>query len=102
MLDYARGTVGDSASIAVTGPATEDHVEPRLDEERHQIFEIDIPELGIFVSASTREELMDELLDHLEFAWVEYAEADDRELSQDALDLKRALLELVGTIPPAQ
>jgi hypothetical protein len=67
-------------------------IEPRLDAETKQSFEVDIEELGIFVSGSTREELLDELFDHLKFAWLEYAEAEDGVLSQDARDLKQALL----------
>jgi hypothetical protein len=67
-------------------------VEPRLDDETNQIFEADVDELKIFVSGSTREELLDEFHDHMRFTWLEYAEADDSELSQDARELKHALL----------
>jgi hypothetical protein len=66
-------------------------VEPRLDEETQQVFEADFVEFGVFVSGSTREELLDELQEHLEFAWTEYAEADDDELTEDAREIKQAL-----------
>lgn len=68
-------------------------VELRFDDDEQQpTFEADISELGIFVSGTTREQLMGELHDHLAFAWAEYAEAEDTQLSQDARDLKRVLL----------
>lgn len=62
-----------------------------LDDEEQRSLALDIVELGIFVSGSTREDLIDELHEHLEVAWAEYAEAEDSELSQDARDIKRAL-----------
>lgn len=74
-------------------------IEPRLDVETQQVFEADIDDLGIFVNGSTREELMDEFHDHMRFTWLEYAHAEDGDLSQDARDLKRALLSRFQQIP---
>jgi hypothetical protein len=69
------------------------------DDQQQQTFEADIAELGIFVSGATPEQLMAELHDHLSFAWAEYAEAEDAQLSQDARDLKRVLLSRFQRIP---
>lgn len=74
-------------------------LEVRLDDEEPRTLELDIVELGIFVSGRTREALMDELHAHLELAWAEYAEAVDSELSGDARDIKRALLSRFHRIP---
>lgn len=129
ILDYTDGAVENECNIAVSKPATDaisaDPLDPSTvvlpaldfesftlaaapplvvelrfdDDEQPPTFEADIAELGIFVSGATREQLMAELHDHLAFAWAEYAEAEDTQVSQDARDLKRVLLARFQRIP---
>lgn len=65
---------------------------PQLDEETRQMFVVTRDELGIEVFASTRDELVDELNEQLAVNWLEYAMADDSELTETALAVKRNLL----------
>jgi hypothetical protein len=56
--------------------------------------------LGIRVAAQSRKDLIADITSDLEFVWREYAKADDKELTDDAIGLKRALLALAFDTSP--
>ena len=64
---------------------------PDLDETQ-QLYCLDYPALGINVYAYTRDQLDIELREQIAFLWDSYAMADDVELTESALQLKRNLL----------
>lgn len=66
--------------------------QPQLDEETRQMFVVERSDLGIEVFASTRDELVNELNEQLAVNWLEYALADDSDLTGTALVVKRNLL----------
>ncbi|MEN3004725.1 hypothetical protein [Dehalobacterium formicoaceticum] len=53
------------------------------------------PELNIFLSAATLEEIKEEFESDFIFLWKEYAESDDKDMTLDAIDLKHLLTSLV-------
>ena len=53
-------------------------------------------ELGIAAHGETREEAEEAFREELGWLWTNYVEADDAELSADAIELKRRLLGLCG------
>lgn len=65
---------------------------PKLDEETRQMFVVERDDLGVEVYASTRDELVEELKEQLAVNWLEYALAEDSELTETALAVKRNLL----------
>ncbi len=65
---------------------------PQLDDETKQMFVVTREDLGVEVFASTRDELILELNEQLAVNWLEYAKADDSELTETALSVKRNLL----------
>ena len=64
---------------------------PKLDEDTKQVFVFSDEELDLHVAAYTIEELYDEIINDLTFAFDEYAKADDADLSPSAIQFKRAL-----------
>lgn len=58
----------------------------------------DMPNLNIIASASTRDEAIMELQSDMVWLWKEYAEEDDNTLSEDAIELKRRLIDMVSEI----
>ncbi len=69
---------------------------PRLDDDEQQHFVADVPELGLTVSGRTRDELLQDWEDQIQFVWGEYALAPEETLATDALDLRSRLLRHVS------
>lgn len=59
-----------------------------------KILYIENHSLGIYVSGRSREQLLSELIEELEFLWKEYAQEKDENLNIKALELKKILLNL--------
>jgi hypothetical protein len=66
---------------------------PRLDEESQQLLLVTYEPLDLHVFASSRDALVDEVSEHLAFAWKAYAEEDPSKLTPRAEELARALRE---------
>ena len=60
--------------------------------ESEQLLSIEYEPLQVDVFAATRDQLWEELLEQVAMLWVEYAEADEEELSPPARELRRRLL----------
>jgi hypothetical protein len=73
---------------------------PDLDETQ-QLYCLDYPVLGINVYAYTRDQLDLELREQIAFLWDSYAMADDAELTESALRLKRNLLAILKEVTDA-
>lgn len=71
-------------------------IQPLLDEEG-QIIRIEDHELGIDVFAFTREELLEELPNHLRFLWETYA-LSDQPMTEDATRIKNNLLSHISEV----
>ena len=69
-------------------------IEPELD-ELQQLMILREDHLGIDVVGSTREELLQGLVEEIEILWRNYALAPDTELSPAARRLKRSLLDAI-------
>lgn len=69
---------------------------PRLDDDEQQYFVADVPELGLTASGRTRDELLQDWEDQIQFVWGEYALAPVDTLAADALDLRSRLLRQVS------
>ncbi len=67
-------------------------VEPHLDDETQQLYVVDEPSLDLHIYAYSREDLADELAEHLFFAWDAYAQASPDELTSKAEELRQLLL----------
>lgn len=70
---------------------------PRLDDDEQQHFVADVPEFGLTLSGRTRDELLQDWEEQLQFVWKEYALAAEDTLAADALDLRGRLLSRVTT-----
>jgi hypothetical protein len=70
-------------------------VVPELDPDTEQWFVASIPELNIEASGKTRDALFEDIADQVRFVWKTYAMANDDALAEDALALKRRVLERV-------
>ena len=57
------------------------------------LFRLENEDLSLFVSGFTIEELVQELYEHIDFLWTEYALEDDAELAPSGKELKHRLLE---------
>jgi hypothetical protein len=73
---------------------------PDLDETQ-QLFCLDCADLGIDVYAYTRDQLDLELREQIAFLWDSYALADDGELTEPALQLKKNLLDALKEVTGA-
>jgi len=73
---------------------------PVLDESE-QLIVLEHPDLGIHVFAHTRAELYDELVDHLDVLWTEYAREDAVKLDAKANELRDRLLGMIEEVPDA-
>jgi hypothetical protein len=58
---------------------------------------IDFPDADIYIAEKTIEDAKTAFFEDFIFAWQEYAEADDSELSGDAIQLKHWLLSIVSS-----
>jgi hypothetical protein len=66
---------------------------PHLDTETSQLYEVSDEDLGIDVSAHSREELVESLRDEIRFLWTAYAQEDPAHLSPLAQELRLRLRE---------
>lgn len=64
---------------------------PHLDEESHQYYVVEEPELGIHSVAQTRDVLLDEIADDVAFLWDAYAEESEARLTTKARELGQRL-----------
>ena len=68
-------------------------------DESCQLFVLREPELGLDLFAYTRSEIVADLHSETAFLWKEFAHADDAELTEPALILKRSLLAKLEEVP---
>ena len=71
---------------------------PELDDSQ-QLFVLKESRIGLEIFAYTRSEIIADVQSEIAFLWREYALADDAELSQEALSMKRGLLDLLEEAP---
>ena len=64
-------------------------------DQEAQEFVLEWPELNIFLGAETREELWDDFVQDFFWLWEEYGKSEAQDLSQDAIELKQCLQNLV-------
>jgi hypothetical protein len=76
----------------VLRPNTPLRLTPRLDDETQQLFVVDDESLDLHVFAYTREDLINELSEHIVFAWDAYAHEDPASFSEAAKHLQDAYL----------
>lgn len=69
--------------------------------EDEQLLCLDYEAWDLMVYAPTRQELMQELQDHMEMLWLEFATEDDEKLDASARDLKHRLLQDLTFTPNA-
>jgi len=70
---------------------------PELDESE-QFYTIEYPKYNLNTFANTRKEMIDGIESDIAMLWKEYAKAEDSELAEDALELKRTLLSNIEEI----
>jgi hypothetical protein len=66
--------------------------EPHLDEETHEVLVVEDTELDLHVFGRTREELIEELIQHLFFVWDAYAREDPHRLTPSSQRLREIYL----------
>jgi hypothetical protein len=66
---------------------------PELDTDEQQFFTATVDGFGFTLGGRTRDALLLDFAEQMTFAWREYAEAKDDELTADALTLKAQLLQ---------
>lgn len=71
---------------------------PELDADVQQYFVAEVDEFGLSLGGRTRDTLLQDFAEQLNFIWCEYAMADEHELTEDALELRRRLLERVKRV----
>jgi hypothetical protein len=64
-------------------------------DESQQYFKIDEPTLNVYVFATNREDLREELIESLYADWVDIALADDNNLTEAAKKLKTTLRNMI-------
>jgi GxxExxY protein len=87
------GTIGVTRKLQFKRPLC---LEVTFD-ERERKFVLELPELSIFLSAYTPEELYRAFCEDITWLWEEYGECEERDLSEDGLRLRRSILQLVET-----
>lgn len=65
---------------------------PKLDEESQQLLVVEEPQIGLYVFAYTRDELIHEINEQIIMMWDEYVRVDEDELALDAQRLREKLL----------
>jgi hypothetical protein len=66
---------------------------PKMDEETEQLLVVENPQIGIYVFAHTRDELIHEINEQIVMMWDEYVvNVNVEELASDALKLRETLL----------
>jgi len=68
------------------------HLHPNLDEETQQLFVVEDKALDLLVFAFTREQLAEEVRQHVFFCWDAYAKEQPERLTKAAQDLRTAYL----------
>ena len=63
-----------------------------MSSESGELYQLDVKELEISITAYTREELVDLLHDFIVVLWNEYALEDDANLTANAQELKNLML----------
>lgn len=69
-------------------PALE--IQPKLDETK-QYLVVEVEELDLNVCGITRDVLVEEIQEHLNMLWIEYANEDDAKLTESSKKLKQSL-----------
>jgi hypothetical protein len=77
------------------------HLQPRILEDTPHFLNVEKARFGLDAFAGTVGELIDEVAEDLVVVWKEYALARDSELSPNARELKRHLLEAFEELPIA-
>lgn len=67
---------------------------PHIDDTK-QLYQLEYPDLGLDISVFTRSELEDEIKEQISLLWYEYAEEDDKNLTNDAISLKNKILSMM-------
>lgn len=70
-------------------------ITPELDPATEQWFTASVPVLNIEASGKTRDDLFEDIADQVRFVWKKYAMARDEDLADDAVLLKRRVLQRV-------
>lgn len=78
----------DDGTLFIDPPLT---LNPALDGETQQFFVAELEDFNLILSGPTRDALLDDLADQLGFIWREYGEANEDELTDDAIELRRLL-----------
>ncbi len=76
-------------------------LEPKLDKSE-QLICIELPELGIDVCASSRDELFTELAREIDILWRNYALESEQCLTEKAKRLRSSLLAVIEEVPDAK
>jgi hypothetical protein len=69
-------------------------------DEKEREFLLEFPELNIFLSACTPEELYKAFCEEMVWLWEEYGRCDDKDLSEDGIRVKEEILDLVESENP--
>jgi hypothetical protein len=71
---------------------------PKLDEDTGQLLVIEEPQIGLYIFAYTRDELIHEINDQLLMMWDEYVNVSPDELALDARQLQVKLLDKIEEV----
>ena len=63
---------------------------PHIDDTK-QLYQLEYLDLGLDIVVFTRSELEDEIKEQISLLWYEYAEEDNKNLTNDAISLKNKL-----------
>ncbi|MZP31302.1 hypothetical protein GTO91_16465 [Heliobacterium undosum] len=70
-------------------------ITPYLDSDSQQLLVLEEPSLGIHVFGYTRDQVIQELYEQVQFLWDEYAKAPESNLAPDAQQLRQWLLFMI-------
>jgi len=87
-LNFSEVVLGGK-SFTISPPL---QIQPALDETK-QYLVAEVEDLDMQVFGITREILADEIREHLEMLWIEYANEDDENLNESAKQLKKSIVE---------
>lgn len=85
---FTISEVSVNGNVFSVEPALE--IQPKLDDTK-QYMVAEVEDLDLNVCGITREVLVDEIQEHLEMLWIEYASEDDANLTESAKKLKHAV-----------
>ncbi|MBN1193676.1 MAG: hypothetical protein JXA36_08330 [Coriobacteriia bacterium] len=86
-VEFGEVAFGDDV-LAFSPPIV---LAPRLDDEEEQYFIADVPDFGLTASGRTRDEMLQDWEDQVQFIWRECALAPAEDLAPDAIDLRAKL-----------